>query len=505
MSIVGLDIGTTGVKAVVFREDGTFLTAPYREYDLESPKHGHLELNPNEVLDAVREVLGKAAAETKDDPIRSLATSTLGEAMVPVDGDNRPVGNAIIGFDARGQESVSLLSEKLTAREVFDIAGHGINSFHSIFKLLWRRDHDPDTFSRTKKFLSFGDFIQASLGIEPHIDYSMASRTLAFDVRKLDWSPEILDAVGLSSELLPPVAAPGTNLGALGANDLGLPLDCVVAAGLHDQPAGILGAGIQPGESMLATGTVICLGVHLEGLPEAQAMVENNLCYYPTLGEGQYISIAYNFTGGSLLKWYRDNLAGDEIPEAKSCGKDPYDIICSGLPENPTDLLVLPHFATTGTPWLADRALGAILGMRLTTTRKAVVKAILEGLLHEIRLNSEIYAQAGVDIQLYKAIGGASRSETWMQIAADILGRPVAILAINEVPGVGAAATGALAAGILANEGELNDFIAGCSEVTRVLEPRAEQTRLYDERFAIYRDLYPATSDITHRLFALGE
>ncbi|MEE3230320.1 MAG: FGGY family carbohydrate kinase, partial [Planctomycetota bacterium] len=102
MSIVGLDIGTTGVKAVVFREDGTFVTAPYREYDLESPKHGHLELDPKEVLDAVREVLGKAAAETKDDPIRSLATSTLGEAMVPVDEDNKPVGNAIIGFDARG-------------------------------------------------------------------------------------------------------------------------------------------------------------------------------------------------------------------------------------------------------------------------------------------------------------------------------------------------------------------------------------------------------------------
>ena len=237
MSIVGLDIGTTGVKAVVFREDGTFVTAPYREYDLESPKHGHLELNPNEVLDAVREVLGKAAAETKDDPIRSLATSTLGEAMVPVDEDNKPVGNAIIGFDARGQESVPLLRDKLNDRQVFDIAGHGINSFHSIFKLLWRRDHDPDTFARTKRFLSFGDFIQASLGIEPHIDYSMASRTLAFDVKKLDWSPEILSAVGLSADLLPPVAAPGTNLGTLGAN--------VVRHGLNrgDGGTGLQGLG----------------------------------------------------------------------------------------------------------------------------------------------------------------------------------------------------------------------------------------------------------------------
>ncbi len=505
MSILGLDIGTTGVKAAVFREDGELVTAPYREYDLRSPRPGHLELDPDEVWGAIRTVLGEAGAATADDPIRSLATSTLGEAAVPVDASDRPIAGAIVGFDARGEEGAAALSEVMTSPEVFEIAGHGINSFHTLFKILWRREHEPEIFARTKRFLSFGDFTQACLGVEPHIDYSMASRTLAFDVRRLDWSPQILDAVGLTRDLLPPIAAPGTPLGTVGRNDLGLPQDCVVAAGLHDQPAGILGAGVRPGESMLATGTVICLGVRLEGVPRTDAMVENNLCYYPTAGDEQYISIAYNFTGGSLLKWYRDTLAGDELTTASEKGVDPYEVICSGLPQDPTDLLVLPHFATTGTPWLDARALGAVLGLRLTTSRKEVVKAILEGILHEVKLNAEIYAKAGVDIALYKAIGGASRSRAWMQIAADILARPVAILSVNEVAGLGAAVVGARGAGILHNDDEADALIDRCAKVVEVIEPRPDHVDRYAERFAIYRDLYPRTCEISHRLFALGD
>ncbi len=505
MSILGLDIGTTGCKAVVFREDGEFVTAPYREYDLKSPRPGHLELDPHEVWAAIQAVLTEAGAATKDDPVRSIATSTLGEAAVPVDENNQPVGNAIVGFDARGENEADAFRESMSDAEVWDIAGHGINGFHTLFKIVWYREHDPEVFARTKRFLCVGDFVQACLGVDPHIDYSIASRTLAFDVRNFEWSPRVLRSAGLDSSILPPIAAPGTKLGELGKNDFGFPEDCVIAAGLHDQPAGILGAGIQPGQSMLATGTVICLGVRLEGLPTGSAMVENNLCYYPTAGDRQYISIAYNFTGGSLLKWYRDNLAGPELAEAEAKGVDPYEIICEGLPANPTELLVLPHFATTGTPWLDAKTLGAIFGLRLTTSRKEIVKGILEGILHEVRLNSEIYSQAGVNIGLYKAIGGASRSETWMQIAADLLDRPVAILSVNEVAGLGAAVMGARAAGILADEGEADELIAKCANIDKVLEPQPEHADRYTERFEIYRDLYPKTKDLSHRIFALSE
>jgi xylulokinase len=507
MSILGLDIGTTGVKAVAFRDDGAFITSAYREYDLKSPRPGCLELDPREVLAAIQQVTGAAAAATRSDPIRSVAACTLGEAAVPVDAAGKPVGNAIVGFDARGEEEKDEFQRKISSEEVFAITGHGINSYHTLFKVLWRKRHDREVFRRTSKFLCFGDFNMASIGLVPRMDHSIAARTLLFDIHARRWSPAILAAAGLEEELLPLPIAPAEWVGEVGevaARDFGLPRGAVVASGLHDQPAGILGAGVRPGESMLAIGTVICLGVRLKEKPRGNVMAENNLCYYPTVGEEEYVSIAFNFTGGSLLKWYRDTLAGPELEEAARRGIDPYDVITGGLPEEPAGLMVLPHFSTTGTPWLDPRALGAILGLRLTTTRKEIVKAILEGLLFEIRLNSELLEAAGVKVDLYKAIGGAARSRVWMQIAADILNRPVAVTSVTEGAALGAALCGAKAGGTVQSVAGMEEIIQRAAKVERVHEPRPGHASRYLERFAIYRDLYPATREISHRLFALG-
>jgi xylulokinase len=339
------------------------------------------------------------------------------------------------------------------------------------------------------------------------MDYSMAARTLAFDIHQLGWSSKILDRAALSPEIFPAPIASGEPVGGIGpaaAHEFGLPRGCIVAGGLHDQPAGILGAGVRPGESMLATGTVICLGVRLKGKPAGLAMARDNLCYYPTVGERQYISIAWNFTGGSLLKWYRDNLSGPEASAATKRGVDPYEVITEGLPEEPTGLLVLPHFTTTGTPWLDPRALGAVLGLRLTTTRKEIVKAILEGILYEVRLNAELLRASGVEIGLYKAIGGAAKCFAWMQIAADILGRPVAITSVTEGAALGAALLGAKAAGIVKSLGDMEEILRGSVRVERVIEPRPEHVERYTERFLIYKDLYPQTKELSHRIFGLG-
>ena len=505
MSMLGLDIGTTGVKAVAFREDGTSIASAYREYNLLSPHSGHLELDPSEVLEAIRTVTGAVGQETKADPIRSVATSTLGEAAIPVDENWQPVGNAIVGFDARGEEEMLAFKERISNQEVFDITGHGINSYHTLFKVLWRRAHDRDTFHRTHKVLCFGDFLTARLGLEPRMDYSMGARTLVLDIHRGEWSHRILEAADLTPDIWPAPIAPGAPVGELGsgATEFGLPAGTVVGGGLHDQPAGILGAGIRPGESMLATGTVICLGVRLSEKPQGTVMAENNLCYYPTAGDGQYISIAWNFTGGSLLKWYRDQLAGPELSTASDRGVDPYEVITSDLPSQPTGVLVLPHFTTTGTPWLDPRALGAIFGLRLTTSRKELVKGILEGILYEIRLNSELLNAAGVGIHLYKAIGGAAKSDAWMQIAADILGRPVAITTVTEGAALGAALLGAHASGEISSTAEMDAIVDSAAHVERILEPDPERAKQYDERFAIYRDLYPETRTLSHRLFGL--
>lgn len=489
------------MKAAAFSEEGKLLASAYREYGLLSPEPSQLELDPAEVTAALREVIRKVVSSPACGPIRSVATSALGEAALPVDGAGRPVGNAIIGFDARGREEAEDLRRRMASEEVFAITGHGINSYHTLFKVMWLRDHRPEVFARTKRFHCFGDHAMSLLGLPPRIDHSMAARTLAFDILARCWSRRILDAAGLGDVFSAPIA-PGEPAGAAGRNDLGIPPGTLMAGGLHDQPAGILGAGIRPGESMLATGTVVCLGVRLSAVPAARPMVENNLCYYPTFGQG-HVSIAWNFTGGSLLKWFRDQLGDAEREEARRRGLDPYDLLLAGLPEEPTRLLVLPHFTTTGTPWLDPRAMGAVLGLRLTTTRKELAKAVLEGVAYEVKLNAELLERAGVRIDLYKAIGGAARSPVWMQVYADVLERPVAILALTEGAALGAALLGGRAAGIYSSDAQAEEVAARAARVERVYEPSPARSRAYGERFAIYRELYPATRDLTHRIFEL--
>jgi xylulokinase len=499
MAIMGLDVGTTGSKAVVFDLEGKILASSYREYNLISPKPGWLELSPKDVLDAVKHVVGEASAKSGD-KVKTVALSLLGEAGVPVDQNFKPLANSIIGFDPRGEKQCRKFRTKIDPCELFKITGHSANSFHSLFKILHIKEEEPQLFSKMKKFLCFGDFIAAKLGLEPTIDYSMAARTLLFDVNQLDWSDKLLGLAGLDRSIMAKVAAPGTAIGTIGKNDLGFPEGAVLAAGLHDQPAGILGAGIEPGQSMLATGTVVCMGVLLNRSVDPAAMTKNNLCRYPTFG-GNFVSLGWNFTGGSALKWFRDNFALDLVEQANAQGKDPYELITARLPQEPTRLILLPYFTTTGTPYLDTRANGVLMGLNLNTDRFQIARGIMEGVAYELRLNEELLGEADVQVNLYKAIGGAAKSPFWMQIYADILNRPISILQTTECAAWGVALLGANAGGLLKDR---PDAIAQkISRTGKQYTPRPDQVKLYNDRLAIYRQIYPKTEELMHQLSAL--
>ena len=168
MSIMGLDMGTTGVKAVAFAEDSaTVIASAYREYDLETPGPGLLELNPDTVLAAVKEVTAEVGAATAHDPVKSVGTSVLGEAGMPVDANLKPLGNAIIGFDPRGEDEAQSYRETMTNEDVFSICGHGINSYHTLCKMGWWKNNKPEVWEKTDKFLCFGDYVTAAMGASP--------------------------------------------------------------------------------------------------------------------------------------------------------------------------------------------------------------------------------------------------------------------------------------------------------------------------------------------------
>jgi xylulokinase len=499
MAIMGMDVGTAGSKAVVFDLEGKILASSYRGYDLISSQPGWLELSPKDVLEAVKVVVSEASA-TCGTKVESIALSLLGKAGIPVDKNYQPIANAVIGFDPRGEAQCQAFRKKIDPCELFVMTGHNANSFHVLFKILYIKEEQPELFAKMHKFLCFGDFIAAQLGLEPVIDYSMAARTLMFDVNKRDWSDKILKLAGLDKSLLARTAAPGTPIGTIGKNDLGFPEGALLATGLHDQPADILGAGIEPGESMLAIGSMVSMGVLLNQDVEPSIMMKNNLCRYPTFGEN-FISICWNFTGGVALKWFRDNFALDLVEKAAREGSDVYSLITENLPKDPTKLILLPYFTTTGTPYLDTRANAMFMGVNLNTNRFDIARAIMEGVAYELRLNQELLGEADVKVNLYKAIGGAAKSEFWMQLYADILNRPISILQTTECAAWGVALLGAHAAGLLT---ETPDVAARKLSTTgKQYLPRDEMVKAYNDRVAIYRQLYPLNKDLIHKIAAL--
>ncbi len=504
MSLLGLDVGTTGCKAVAFSLDGKPIASAYREYPLYSPKPGYQELDPDEVWANVRTALAEVASKTKADPIRALGVSSQGEACHAVDRAGRCLTRSVVSFDARTAEFPAWWEQRRPRVDLARISGMPLHGMYSLNKIMWFRYHEPEVFRRAAKFHCYEDFVHLRLGLEPVMSHSLAARTMALDAKKGEWSTEILGIADIDPLLLPRTSPSGTVVGTIPdaiADDIGLPHGIIVATGGHDQPAGALGAGIlEPGEAMYATGTVECICPIFDSWTMSEGMESGNLCCYPSCVPGLFASIAFNFTGGSLLKWYRDTFGTEELREAASTGRDVYDILCERLPKVPESLLILPHFTVTGTPYFDTESRGIIAGLTFGTTRNDLVSAILSGVTYEMKCNLELLASSGVQIRRLRASGGGAKSAVWVQRKADIMNMPIAVLETSEAPSLGVAMLAGKAAGLVT---DLHGQIQAAVRIERVCDPDPVAVRAYAERYAIYRDLYPAMKELNHRLARL--
>ncbi len=506
VSLLGLDVGTTGCKAVAFNLDGEIVAAAYREYPLHSPQPGWGELDPEQVWRSVADCIRGVAAESANDPIRSLAVSSQGEACHPVAADGSCLHRSIVTFDARTAGYVDWWQERISREEIGEITGMPLHGMYSLNKILWIKENLPEVFRKTHKFLCYEDFVVQRLGLEPSISHSLAARTMAFDVTSKSWSEKMLSIAGIDSNLLSQPKPSGEALGTIPdavARELGLNRGVVVATGGHDQPAGALGAGILTGgDALYATGTVDCICPIFQKPEEISDAIAHNLCCYPACVPGLSCSIAFNFTGGSLLKWYRDTFCEAEKHEADHSGRDVYDIVCSKIPENPENVLILPHFTVTGTPEFDTASRGLIAGLTLDTSREQIVSAILSGVTFEMKLNLELLRNSGVEITRLRASGGGAKSPVWVQRKADILGLPISVLEVSEAPALGVAMLGGKAAGLI---DDIGAFAAEVVRISDTIDPEPRRHAAYRERFEIYREVYPAMKSINHRLARLSD
>jgi xylulokinase len=491
VSLLGIDVGTTGCKAAAFRDDGTLLASAYAEYYWQTPQPGWAVLDPREVWEQVRRTIRDVAARCDTDPIKALAVSSLGEATVPVSADRRIIGPSILNFDVRGEEYTARIGDELGPEPLYRITGHALGGHFGLFKLLWVKEHEPRLYEQTARFLPWSSFVAFMLGAEPVVDYSLAARMLCFDVDRRQWSPEILRLTGCDATKLPRTVPAGDVIGSVSdavAAELGLGSNVAIVSGCHDQCATAVGCGaIGDGPAAFGMGTYLCITPTFGARRPADKMLRWGLNTEHHAVPGQFVCFIYN-QGGGLLRWYRDTFAGAEHEQAKRDGRDIYADLIAEIPADPSRVMVLPHFITTGPPDFITDSAGVLAGLRLETKRGEILKGILEATIFALRECVDALPETGIAVTEFRAAGGGSRSDAWLQICADILGRPVTRVKLCEAGLLGAAIIAGVGCGAFPSYA---DSVQTMVRLARVFEPDARRVRLYQERYARYRRLYP--------------
>lgn len=496
---MGLDIGTTGSKAVIFDEQGQILSKEYAEYRLYHREPHFSELNPCEVWDSIKKVIRESVKKSSIDPkeIKAVSTAVLGEAFIPVDQQGRPLYWSMTTYDARAINQTIWWEENFGSESMFKITGQPLTRnmpIYTLQKIQWLKSNKPQIFAKTWKFLCWEDYFNFKLTGKAITDYTVACRTMCFDMVKRRWSDEILDIAALDESMLPEVKPSGHIVGEVtekGAQEVGLNKGALVIVGGHDQPCGSLGAGIvEEGSLMDATGTVECYGVVQDSLVINDHMRRQGFAIHNYVIHDKYFMFGFTPTGGSILRWFRDNFGFEEKEEAKQRKVDEYDILTSkALKVKPgaSNLFLFPYFEGSGTPTWDRRGRGTLIGLTLSHTKSDIIRAILESLAYELKLNIKTIESYDIKVKDVRAIGGGAKSSLWLQIKADITGKEILVpMTKMEATALGAAMLAAKGAGIYRDISEATKYMHRISER---YTPKAENKKIYDKTYHKYMKL----------------
>jgi xylulokinase len=502
MSLIGLDIGTTGCKAIVFSSEGKILGQGAREYSILTPHPNWAEQDAEQVWRLAWDALREAVATAGDDPPQALALSCQGEAVIPVDEKGAALRPAILGMDTRTDAENDWLAERFGAENLFNRTGMPMHTINTLPKLLWLQRNEPEIWKTAQQFLLYEDFFLRRMGGKAAISHCLASRTQMYDLATGDWADDILTECDIDPERLAPLAPDGGGVvGTLRqdlAEELELSGEVLLVSGGHDQACAATGSGVvEAGLAMVSTGTAEVVEVAMDTPALDEALREGNISVYRHVVPGLYLAMTLNHSGGLLLRWYRDTVCQWEREQAQTSGQDAYDLILGDAPAGPTGLMVLPHFSGSGTPWLDTSSKGAILGLTFATTRPILARAVLEGLTFELRINLDLLREAGVMINELHAVGGGARSPLWLQLKADICQVPLRVPQVTEAACLGAALLAGTAFGVYP---DLATAVAQTVHLERQVEPQPDSVSAYDARYQLYRQVYPTLIELQRQL-----
>jgi xylulokinase len=471
-ALIGLDVGTTGVKAIAISPEGQVLARAERAYPLSTPQPGWSEQNPEDWWRATEAALqALATADIRD--VAGIGLSGQMHGLVCLDRHEQVLRPAILWNDQRTGIECSEIEERIGLERLISLTGNRALTGFTAPKLLWVHRHEPDIYSSVAHVLLPKDYVRLRLTGEHAIDVTDASGTLLFDVARRRWSDDVTAALDVPSSWLPPSLESAE---ISGRTAQGVP----VAAGAGDQAAAALGVGVDRlGPLSVVLGTS---GVVFAHLPAFAADPQARVHVFCHAIPGAWHAMGVTLSAAGSLLWFRDALARG-VPFAE------LDDEAARWPPGSDGLVFLPYLVGERTPHADPDARGAFVGLSPRHDRAAMARAVMEGVAYSLRDSRELLTALGVLAKDGRVAGGGARSRLWLRIVASALGLPLELTSTEEGSAYGAALLGGVVSGVFSDPHEAVD---ACVRVVDVVGPDPAWQEAYDKGYQRFRELYPA-------------
>ena len=430
------------------------------------------------------------------DPISSIAVSSMAESGVPLDAVDQPVDDIIAWFDGRTSRQAEWLNRTVGGERIYGITGLPVKPIFGLCKVLWFKENNPDGFRKTVSWLNVADYIAFRLCGHKATDYSLASRTLAFDLKTLDWHPGLLDEAGVSPRLFARALPSGTALGRILpeiARFTGLPPDVQVATGGHDHICGALATGATEPDTLLnSLGTAEALCIASRHPLLSDRIAKQGYTTGAHVATGRFYVLGSIYTSGAAVEWIR-GLAGRNVEYGTLVSE------AESVPPGSLGVHFQPHLRLGNPPHNDPASRAAFIGLTADVTRGTLFRAVLEGLAYESRLCLDaIVSQPGIcRPERIVAIGGNTRNRLLMQIKSSVFNQRISIAEVEESVALGAAVLGGLGAGVYS---DVDAALKTLRYDRWTVDPDVEQAAVYETAFqSVYREIFPSLESLHHR------
>lgn len=501
--VIGVDIGTTSSKSVLFATDGTVISNSRIEYPLYSPTPETAEQNPDEIFRAVINTVKNTMQESNVHPedILCVSFSSAMHSVIAVDKEGKPLTECITWADNRSSDWTEKIKKEMNGHEIYLRTGTPIHPMAPLSKLVWLRNDYSDIFSKSAKFISIKEYIFYKLFHKYVVDYSIASATGLFNIFSLTWDAEALQVAGVTADQLSepvPTTYQMTGLDASLAHEMNLLPSTSFVIGASDGVLSNLGVdAIDPGVVAVTIGTSGAIrAVADKPITDPKGRI---FCY--ALTENHWVIGGPVNNGGMIFRWVRDQLADSEVTTAKRLGKDPYEVlteIADRVTPGADGLLFHPYLAGERAPLWDANARGSFFGLGMHHKKEHLIRAVLEGVMFNLYTVLLALSELIGEPKKIHATGGFARSELWRQIMADIFNHEVVIPESFESSCLGAAILGLYSLGEVDSLNVVSDMVGATYQHTPIQENVTiyeDLTPIYIRLSRIFKDEYESMAD----------